>query len=229
VAVTAALSSLASRRGAIIAAALLALAAAVGIAVFRPGMMPNGSNPFGSNVAQQVGNGVDRLKAIGNTVAGIFGSRSPGERVGGVLASLKPRKQAAIHERALPKMRGPVSPLAGIVAAPVIPPIAAAPPETPLYNVVNGTPTPVATVAATPLPGGAPPIVFPGITPLPGGGGGIIFPPVVETPPVIPPVIPPTTPGVPEPATWAMMLIGFGMIGRTLRRRLTPVATPVPR
>jgi hypothetical protein len=227
VAVTAALSSLASRRGAIIAAALLALAAAVGIAVFRPGMMPNGSNPFGSNVAQQVGNGVDRLKAIGNTVAGIFGSRSPGERVGGVLASLKHKKQA-IHERALPKVRGPISPLAGIVGAPPIPPIAAAPPENPLYNVVNGAPAAIPAVAATPLPGGAPPIVFPGITPLPGGGGGIIFPPIVETP-VIPPVIPPTTPGVPEPATWAMMLIGFGMIGHALRRRLIPAATAISR
>ena len=28
-----------------------------------------------------------------------------------------------------------------------------------------------------------------------------------------------TTPAVPEPATWAMMLIGFGMVGTDLRRR----------
>jgi hypothetical protein len=32
-------------------------------------------------------------------------------------------------------------------------------------------------------------------------------------------VLPPVTPGVPEPATWAMMLLGFGFIGAALRRR----------
>ncbi len=29
------------------------------------------------------------------------------------------------------------------------------------------------------------------------------------------------TPGVPEPAVWAMMLVGFGLVGATLRRRPT--------
>jgi hypothetical protein len=49
----------------------------------------------------------------------------------------------------------------------------------------------------------------------PGGGGG--------GPPPPPPPPPPPTPtpfsAVPEPGTWAMMLLGFGMIGLTLRRR----------
>jgi len=31
---------------------------------------------------------------------------------------------------------------------------------------------------------------------------------------------PPTPPRVPEPATWAMMVGGFGMIGGALRRRV---------
>lgn len=35
---------------------------------------------------------------------------------------------------------------------------------------------------------------------------------------------PPETPGVPEPATWAMMILGFGAAGAVLRRRRTLVA-----
>ncbi len=34
-----------------------------------------------------------------------------------------------------------------------------------------------------------------------------------------PPPPPPLPPGVPEPATWALMLLGFGAVGLTLRRR----------
>ncbi|TFU00447.1 PEP-CTERM sorting domain-containing protein [Polymorphobacter arshaanensis] len=30
---------------------------------------------------------------------------------------------------------------------------------------------------------------------------------------------------VPEPASWAMMITGFGLIGGTLRRRRTTLAT----
>jgi hypothetical protein len=32
-------------------------------------------------------------------------------------------------------------------------------------------------------------------------------------------VTPVTTPGVPEPATWAMMILGFGLLGGAIRRR----------
>ncbi len=46
-----------------------------------------------------------------------------------------------------------------------------------------------------------------------GGGGGSITNPA-------PPVTPPAPPVgvVPEPATWAMMILGFGLIGSALRR-----------
>jgi len=39
-----------------------------------------------------------------------------------------------------------------------------------------------------------------------------------------PPPPPPPPPGVPEPATWALMIGGFGMVGTTLRRRRSAVA-----
>ena len=41
---------------------------------------------------------------------------------------------------------------------------------------------------------------------------------------VLPPIDPPT-PGVPEPATWAMLIAGFGLVGGMARRRGTPRAT----
>jgi hypothetical protein len=37
-------------------------------------------------------------------------------------------------------------------------------------------------------------------------------------------ILPPPEPGVPEPATWAMMLLGFGLIGAVLRRRAVPLS-----
>jgi hypothetical protein len=43
-----------------------------------------------------------------------------------------------------------------------------------------------------------------------GGGGGLSFPPS--------PPIPVTPGGVPQPAAWAMMVAGFGLVGLSLRR-----------
>ncbi|MGI4878969.1 MAG: PEPxxWA-CTERM sorting domain-containing protein [Janthinobacterium lividum] len=39
------------------------------------------------------------------------------------------------------------------------------------------------------------------------------------------PITPPPVGGVPEPASWAMLLVGFGAIGATMRRRATAMAT----
>lgn len=219
-------ATLASRRGAVIAI-VVALAAALGIAVyngrdmFRPGPENEIAGAFRNGIAQ----GVDGLKAVGDTVASLFESRSPGERAAGALASLKHRRAPALHQRALPKVRRPpASPLAGIVGAAPIPPVI--PPVTPgpLYNVV-GPPPPVA--LSPPVGPGGPGGGFPGL-PLPGGGGGIIVPPpAIVTPPDTPvvPVTPvtPVTPGIPEPSTWAMMLVGFAMIGSAVARKARPL------
>lgn len=71
-----------------------------------------------------------------------------------------------------------------------------APTETP-----TPTPTPVPTETPTPTPTPAP-------TPTP-----------EPTPPVTPTPEPTPNPAVPEPATWVMMLLGFGLVGASLRSR----------
>lgn len=96
--------------------------------------------------------------------------------------------------------------------------------DCPAYaTMLGGAPGPLAPLAvlepndvglATPVSsdGGIPMLVSPVVLPPAGGGGGSgnFFPPA-------PPI--PVTPGaVPQPAAWAMMVTGFGLVGLSLRR-----------
>ena len=208
-------ASVATRRNAIILAALI-FAGLVTFAVYnRPGFPGGPQNGAPQSLSTAVG---QAAKAAGNTVAGLFDLRSPGNRIAGLLALNKHKPQLARHERALPKVRkSPTSPLAGIVGSP---PASAVPPPPPVAN------APLYTAVTNAPPVGAPPgdsIIgspggFPAISPPGGGGGGVIIPPVVTTTPPTTPTPPITpTPPVPEPASWAMMLIGFLLIGQVLR------------
>lgn len=79
-------------------------------------------------------------------------------------------------------------------------------------------------------PPGQPPVTPPGQPPVlpPGQPPPIVTPPVVTPPVVTPPVVTPpvVTPpgGIPEPATWAMLIVGFFGVGTALRRRRARVA-----
>lgn len=152
-------------------------------------------------------------------LAELLDQRSPGARTEAQLTKTK-------RERALAKQRKASRPLAH---QPVLPPMAVKESLPGLLDLLAG-PSPVVTADAvspysqmaiisppslativTPPPGsGTPP---PGSgTPPPGGGGGVIVPP--DQPPQIV-----TTSPLPEPGTWAMMLLGFALVGWRARRQ----------
>jgi hypothetical protein len=196
-----------------IVAILLALGAAIAVGIAtRPDLANLGGNRFANAVSQSVKNGVQGIK----TVAAMMAERSPGERAKGALASLKHKRLTELHERALPKVRAPsppVSPLASIVTAPPAPPALPPVSQAPLFGMVAAPPVtvPPVTGGGGATPGGPPP--FSDI-PLPGGGGSIV-PPITTT--QVPPPPPPAS-AVPEPDSWALMLLGFAFTGLALRR-----------
>lgn len=163
--------------------------------------------------------GVSRADVVHAAAAGaeslsdLLNQRSPGERTAARLTKTK-------HARALAKH-----------AAKPMPHFAVAPPEKPSFDeiadLLQAPPTvdvapPLADIAATfpepgiiPVPGiggggggGTPP--GGGITPP--GGGGIVTVPTSEPHSPIP------VTALPEPGTWATMLLGFGLLGWRLRR-----------
>jgi hypothetical protein len=125
-----------------------------------------------------------------------------------------------------PPLGPPVTPVTPPLTPPVTPP--GPPPGPPVTPPETGQPpvTPPDTPTTTPLTPVPPPVTPP-------------TPPV--TPPVSPPIVPPIEPlgppgpspprppgSVPEPASWMMMILGFGMLGLGLRRREEARASRAP-
>lgn len=105
------------------------------------------------------------------------------------------------------------------------------PPVAPVSLVAEGappsfepTPTLNAILASAPLIGSfTPPTSGGGGGGSGGGGGGRIHLPTSEPQEALP-----QTSAVPEPGTWAMMLMGFGLIAWQTRRRRTRLGAKVP-
>ena len=193
---TAAVKRRRGRAGAI--AALLALALAGG-GVWMMGAIA------GSNV-------VEAAVAKAQGLADLIAARSPGARTAGELIKTKAR-----HSRALAKARPAPKLRTDIASAPAIA-------MAQLPQLLDSTPMipaavdwqPPATVAELAVP---PPTL--GALVLPGSGGAS---PPGATPPATFPGSEPKEPvrvpsAVPEPGTWATMLLGFALIGWHLRRR----------
>ena len=192
-----------NRRGKMGRATLTAVVVAIVLAALLsiPG-------PGGTNLANAA---VQRVKSL----IEIMQQRSPGKRTTAHLAMTK-HKKVALHERALPKVRR--RPPVAMAAMPSFP--AELPPAL-VDLLAPPVPVQMASLAAMPVGPFAEQPIFPFLASespggliLPPGQTGTTTPPAVTPPPIVPPVN-----AVPEPATWAMMLLGFGMIGWTLRRR----------
>jgi len=133
--------------------------------------------------------------------------RSPGKRLVAHLAKTKHRK-LAMHERALPKARKRPRQIAQL------PPFPSEIPPAFVDLVAPPLPVEMASLEAVPVgPFELPTYPSGYFYPIP---GGYIFPPTEVPGP--PPIIRPPLAGVPEPTTWAFMLLGFSLIGWSLRR-----------
>lgn len=150
--------------------------------------------------------------------------RSPGGRSKGELTKLKQTKVAEPRERALGKITKPEPPKEFVEAI--------APPAPKLAEPAQFAPAiaNLGPLLVPPPPGGGGGIVVPPQSPPPGGGGTTPPPqePPGNPPPEEPPPEHPTPPVVPEPATWASMLLGFGITGLMIRRRRRTLTAVVP-
>ena len=151
--------------------------------------------------------------ATAKSFMAMMSERSPGDRTKGELLRTKQKAAPdAPTQRALGKITKPEAPKEFVEAiAPPITPITELPPV--------ASKEALGPILLTPsTPGGGGGVIVPPQAP-PGGGGGTPNqpPPGEPTPTDVEP--PPPPPAVPEPGTWATMLIGFGFTGWALRRR----------
>jgi len=154
------------------------------------------------------------------SLADLLQQRSPGERTQGVLTKAK-RAQ-----RALAKMRPAINPEIGgqPPSATELATILLPPAEAPL-PVAVGSPLAMAQLPSTPfdsITGPGPGLVITGPgggSGSPGGGGG--------SPPIVTPQNPGVPSAVPEPGTWATMLLGFALIGWRVKRGGNKTAQPL--
>jgi len=160
--------------------------------------------------------GIDAAKSF----MALLEDRSPGDRTAAELT--KTKKKAAPEQRALGKVSKPETPPEFEEA--LAPPAPAV--ETPPFPVALAGLGPLVEIPAPPPGGGGFVTTSTGGGGGGGGGGGTENPPTenppTENPPTNPPGEPTPTdnpPVVPEPATWASMLLGFGITGWVMRRR----------
>lgn len=160
-------------------------------------------------------------RAAVESAAELIRKRSPGIRTKAQLVKIKHARVAQARpgptQRAKPRLRAPIETPPFLAPPDRVPLAFADQPYTPGILPVGGFPD-------FPITGGGAPCycAFGFIPPVFGGGGGgglVLFPPEGENP--NPPVQPP---GIPEPQSWALMILGFGAVGTAWRKRRSLVA-----
>src|SRR5690348_8596701 len=195
----------------------LALAAGACIAA----AVPLSFSLLGVSANDLAGAAVTQAKSLSDLLDG----RSPGERTAAQLTKTKHKRSpaSALFSRIAPPDRGETAPpaagggdlneasqlLAGAPPIAVAPPIAEVAFNPPTLAAIIGGSGP-GNASAPPSVGGAPPS---GGGPPANGGGPVSFPTSEPREPLTP------VSAVPEPGTWATMLLGFGLLGWRLRRR----------
>ena len=186
----------------------IAALAAIGL-FFASGRMP--SSITGERAAEAFSRGVEAGSA---SFRSLFDRRSPGERQKADLLATKKLRAAQARASSPPSRMFKV-----LTTAQPPKPLGAPPVDT---VALSPTTPPPAAIVGPPgivdLPPSAPDILppgAPGILPPPVGTPDVpVLPPPVVTIPEVPIVTP-----VPEPGTWALMLLGFFGIGIAVRRR----------
>jgi len=148
-------------------------------------------------------------------LAELLNQRSPGTRT---------QDQLTKHARVAAKVRKAAKPVAPVADLPITPSV------TELVDLLQPQPVPVAIASANAQPVLVTPPTLSSIfasnpgSSIPGvggggggGGGGNVSFPSSEPREVVPPVS-----AVPEPGTWAMMLMGFGLVAWRVRRKPRP-------
>ena len=203
-------AALARRRRRLAIAAALCTAASVPLSLALIGVT-------GTDVVQAAETGAKSL-------ADLMSERSPGARTAAELTKTKRVRHA------LAKLRHPAAPAAPApdeLAKILLPPAQQLPVDLgPPVALLQAAPPPFEAIAGPP-PGGI--VGSPGGVPggSPGGspGGPGSSPPGGGGPPIVPqPQVPSA---VPEPGTWAMMLLGFGLLGWRVRRGRRALAITV--
>jgi hypothetical protein len=165
--------------------------------------------PIAWSISAPTGDMVQAAVDQAKSLADLLSERSPGSRTQGELTKTKRARAAAkLHTapksaaRAIaPKPTVPAE-LAAIVASPPLLPVGDLAFAAPFQ--IDAPPSLGAILASSPgIPGATPPGE--------NGGGPISFPSSEPREAV--------TSAVPEPATWVMMLLGFGLVGWRVRRR----------
>ncbi|WP_443971667.1 PEPxxWA-CTERM sorting domain-containing protein [Sphingobium sp. CR28] len=164
--------------------------------------------------------GISAIAAAVRDPASLFSERSPGVRAPGAKFQTKPGHVPSAYSAFADPARTPVPPAAG-TSEPEPSAFAAMTPETPADTIpVPGPFSEAVPPAGIPGPFFNPP-ANPFIPPvgIPGGGGGGNDPDPDPTPPTTTPPVTPPTGAVPEPATWAMLVLGFFSVGSIMRRQ----------